>query len=235
MQFTSYTGGVVTLLKTGHEQHEQHTGVECLMTNFEPLLYDAVCKYLPQNCRAAEVGSFKGGSACILWNGMHRRGKSLVLACHDLFQPSDLHDERADFEPVFDLNVRTWDAGVIKVKGDSKVTHAIHAPGHLDYCFVDGDHTYEGAKADILNFYPKVAKDGWFLVQDCIGDVERAVKDTMGRETDVFSFLISPPMGHYVRVFHRDKSVLTSFLDDLHNTVARLDQTATTLEFPALE
>lgn len=202
------------------------------MTEFEPLIYDTVCNFLPQNCRAAEVGSFKGGSACILWHGMRRRGKNLVLACHDLFDPCDLHDKRVDIEPIFDLNVRTWDVAAIKVKGDSKVTHAIQGLGQLEYCFIDGDHTYEGAKADILNFYPKVSKDGWFIVQDCIGDVEQAVTDTIGQDKDVFCFHLSPPIGHHVRIFHRDKSILKRCMEDLHKILEETDPSAPYLHFP---
>jgi hypothetical protein len=35
---------------------------------------------------------------------------------------------------------------------------------HLIY--VDGDHTYEGATADIVNFAPRVAKGGWIVMDD---------------------------------------------------------------------
>lgn len=203
-------GGVVTLVGAG----DQGGGVDCLMTKYEPLVYDLLCRYLPDGARAAEVGSFKGGSACILWNGMTRRGKTLTLACHDLFQPFDLGGTSIDIEPVFDRNVATWNAGVIKVKGDSKVTHAVHPPASLDYCFIDGDHSYQGAKMDILNFMDKLSPKGWLVVQDCIEDVERAVIDVVD-DMEWHYCHIEPPTGHHVRVFNRDRGVLQDFVNRL--------------------
>lgn len=36
----------------------------------------------------------------------------------------------------------------------------------IDILFVDGDHTYEGCKGDILGFYPYVREGGFILVHD---------------------------------------------------------------------
>lgn len=37
----------------------------------------------------------------------------------------------------------------------------------IDVLFIDGDHTYEGCKADIDAWYPHMAKDGVMLFHDC--------------------------------------------------------------------
>jgi len=37
----------------------------------------------------------------------------------------------------------------------------------VDVIFIDGDHTYEGCKADIENWYPQMAKHGVMLFHDC--------------------------------------------------------------------
>lgn len=39
--------------------------------------------------------------------------------------------------------------------------------GEIDVLFIDGDHTYEGCKADIDAWYPQMAKDGVMLFHDC--------------------------------------------------------------------
>lgn len=44
-----------------------------------------------------------------------------------------------------------------KVKLDKKV----------DVIFIDGDHSYEGCKADIDNWYPQMAESGVMLFHDC--------------------------------------------------------------------
>ena len=37
----------------------------------------------------------------------------------------------------------------------------------VDVIFIDGDHTYEGCKADIDNWYPQMAKKGVMCFHDC--------------------------------------------------------------------
>ena len=37
----------------------------------------------------------------------------------------------------------------------------------VDVIFIDGDHSYEGCKADIDNWYPQMAKNGVMLFHDC--------------------------------------------------------------------
>jgi len=37
----------------------------------------------------------------------------------------------------------------------------------IDVLFIDGDHSYEGAKDDWDNFYPFVKSGGWILFHDC--------------------------------------------------------------------
>ena len=38
----------------------------------------------------------------------------------------------------------------------------------LDYVYIDGDHSYEGAKKDLIAWYPKVKKGGFFGGHDYI-------------------------------------------------------------------
>lgn len=50
----------------------------------------------------------------------------------------------------------------------------------INVLFIDGDHTYEGCKADIDSWYPHMARDGVMLFHDCDASspgVERAVAE----------------------------------------------------------
>lgn len=194
--------GVVSLRAPGRPP------VECLMSVYEPAFYDVLCNHLPVDTRGAEVGCFKGGSACLLSHCLARKGKRLVLACHDLFQPFEAVGGVHDIEVAFDAALRDWGVHAIKVKGDSKGTHGVHCDASLDYVLIDGDHTYDGARADILNFAPKLKPDGWLLVQDSIGDVERAVHDALAVLGGFDAFVVRPPWAHYVTVCHRDSARL---------------------------
>ena len=52
-----------------------------------------------------------------------------------------------------------------------------HIPdGHLDFVFIDADHTYEGVKRDIELWEPKVQENGLIMGHDLNwGSVARAV------------------------------------------------------------
>ena len=199
---------------------ERLPAVECLMSPLEPLCYEVVSRFLEHGARAAEVGSYSGGSACILWHAMRRGGKDVVLACHDLFRPFEIDGERRDIEPIFDANTEAWGVRALKVKGDSKVTHAIHQDGSLDYCFIDGDHSFEGALADIRNFLPKLKPGGWLVIQDCIGDVVRAAEAANLGGAGMHMLHIPPPYGHHVLVCHRDKAALAAYEDLLRQAIS---------------
>ena len=51
----------------------------------------------------------------------------------------------------------------------------------LDFVFIDADHTYQGAMADLISWWPKVKPGGWFGGHDWDhpgqGQVDVAVKD----------------------------------------------------------
>ena len=189
------------------------------MTKYEPLCYDVVCDFLPDGARAVEIGCFKGGSACILCNGMRRRGKHVSITCHDLFEPFCVNGKVHDIEQIFDENTISWKTPVTKAKGDSKATYDIHPDGSLDYVFIDGDHSYEGALADIRNFLPKLKKGGWMFIQDGIDGVKQAVEDAIGDSR--LKIVIDPPVGHYVNIIGPDDKLM-EYCKKLSNEVDRV-------------
>ncbi len=199
--------------------------VECLMTQYEPVVYDTLAGFVPASgARLAEAGSFRGGSAAVLWHGLRRRGRDAgaVLACHDVFEPFSLGADTVDIEAEFDATVRAWGIeGAVKVKGDSKRTAGVHAPGSLDYVFVDGDHTYAGALGDLRAFAPALRPGGWLVVQDCVGDVAAALATFFESEAGWHRVEITPPDGHFVSVCHRDPEALQSFAAALREALGR--------------
>lgn len=200
--------------------------VECLMAPLEPLVYDAVAELLPDGARAAEIGCFKGGSAIVLGWGMRRRGKALRLWCHDLFEPFETDDGVHDIAAAFDANTAAWGcaAWLTKVTGDSKATHVVHEDGSLDYVFVDGDRSYEGALADLRNFWRKLRPGGVLAVQDAVGDVRHALRDWL--PPDVHHVVVDPPHGHHVAVVTRDAAALRAFHAHMHAAIARAERSS---------
>lgn len=54
--------------------------------------------------------------------------------------------------------------GTIFISGDSTKEQILKT---VDVIFIDGDHTYEGCKADIDNWYPQMSKKGVMCFHDC--------------------------------------------------------------------
>lgn len=205
ISFCSPKPGVVELSAPGMPT------VECLMTPLEPCVYDTIAELLPTTARAAEIGCYKGGSAIVLGWGMRRRGKDLKLWCHDLFEPFEAGGTMHDIAVEFDANTTAYGCvpWLTKVQGNSRETHAVHENESLDYVFVDGDHSYEGALADLTNFWPKLKPDGLMAVQDSIGDVRHALRDWL--PPDVEHVVVEPPHGHYVTVVSKDAHKIDRF------------------------
>lgn len=59
----------------------------------------------------------------------------------------------------------------------------------LDFVFIDGDHSYEGVKTDIIAWLPKVKVGGWISGHDWgklnKGNVEKAVREAFGNRFEL--------------------------------------------------
>ncbi|QHG19882.1 hypothetical protein GJB62_06235 [Nostoc sp. ATCC 53789] len=127
-------------------------------------LYYAVRKLLPTNsspCRFVEIGSFAGSSLFL-------NQKALVREHNDL--------EGWAIDPGLHPQLKLVLDNLL-----SKITHlrmfshdalaqlqTIFERDHNypPYIFVDGDHSYEGVKRDIANYYPLLAPGGLMIFHD---------------------------------------------------------------------
>lgn len=66
-----------------------------------------------------------------------------------------------------DLQVNPKVYGTHFVQGNSQDMAKMWQNGKINVIFIDGDHSYEGCKADIDSWYPHMAKDGVMLFHDC--------------------------------------------------------------------
>lgn len=82
---------------------------------------------------------------------------------------------------------RMADRPFVKVYREYSIEAAKHFPDeYFDFIYIDADHTYEGCRADIESWYPKVKKgkflcgDDYVRTQDPVGikyEVKRAVNN----------------------------------------------------------
>lgn len=108
-----------------------------------------------------EIGSENGMSASLF----RTFAPDATLVCVEIDRDAnflhnlkavDLYDEHVI--PVFANSTKvTWP----EIAKDKKLS------GEIDLLFIDGDHSFEGALADLRNFAPYVAKDGWLILHDC--------------------------------------------------------------------
>lgn len=125
----------------------------------------------------AETGSFLGCSSILMASILPP--ESLVYA-HDLWVDTS-HGEILseaglppkmvdDYFYVFYDNIRKrgLEKRVIPVRGNSSYTVGIHQPESIDFGFIDGDHSYQGAMNDLRNMYPLIKPGGILLVHDVV-------------------------------------------------------------------
>lgn len=151
-----------------------------------------------------EIGRFKGGSTLLMAAAM---AAGSTLWSYDLHIPArpDLVGADLDAELAAALQRLGVDDGVNLVIGDSRTVDI--PPGPFDVLFIDGDHSYEGAKADVERWGPHVREGGHLLVHDAIdtesyGNVYPGVQRAVAEVAHGSSFVAARGAGtiaHFVR------------------------------------
>jgi len=141
-----------------------------------------------KNKKCLEVGCFRGVS-------------SEVFLLHE---PKEMHfvdiwGKNPNYkEANWALKSKNWD--LIKSEFEERVTTykettditIIHdfskeasksiADNYFDFIYIDGDHSYNGVKADILHWLPKLSKDGYFCGHDyTIHAIQRACHEVFDK------------------------------------------------------
>ena len=112
-----------------------------------------------------EIGRFMGGSTFLIAAAMDERS---ILVSYDLhvYRPSGLDHEQLDGELVEALVRYGLQDRVSVIVGDSRTAQPPTTP--CDLVFVDGDHTYEGVRADYEHWGLFVRPGGHLVFHDAI-------------------------------------------------------------------
>jgi predicted O-methyltransferase YrrM len=113
----------------------------------------------------AEIGRFKGGSTFVFASAMPDGVELWSYDFHVALRP-DMPGERLDAELSDALGRYGLAPKVHLLVADSRTAHPPPAP--LEVLFIDGDHSYEGAKADFGRWGAFVRPGGHLLFHDAV-------------------------------------------------------------------
>ena len=143
-----------------------------LTTSEKRKLFELASKI--KNGYGVEIGSFVGASACFLAAGMNHQTK---LICIDTWENDAMSEGKRDTKKEFDENTKLYKEKIVKVQGYSTnvVEEVFSITQTIDLLFIDGDHSYEGCKAD-WDLYSPYLKSGSCVIFHDIGWAEGVVK-----------------------------------------------------------
>ncbi|MGX5726583.1 class I SAM-dependent methyltransferase [Metapseudomonas otitidis] len=116
------------------------------------------CNYI------CEIGSYVGASACSF--GAALKGNPIAkILCVDTWNNDAMTEGQRDTWSEFRRNTEKYSGNIVPVRGYSTEVVGVvrDTISELDLLFIDGDHSYEGAKAD-WDFYKSFLKPGAIVV-----------------------------------------------------------------------
>ena len=156
-----------------HNLIEADTIFTHLTTQEKRKLFE-LARELPKNSYAVEIGSYLGASTCFISAGLNSSSK---LICIDTWKNDAMSEGRRDTKKEFDYNTRNFENKIIKVQGFSTdvLDEVKSLTTKIDFLFIDGDHSYEGCKAD-WDLYSPLLRSGSCVVFHDFGWAEGVMK-----------------------------------------------------------
>lgn len=151
-------------------------------------LYSHFSDILKDDSVFVEIGVWKGRSICFLGQQILIKGKKTKLFGVDTFKGSE-NETPHQIEvqklggstlPIFESNISALGLQdiVFPIESNSVAASSKFENGSIDIIFVDGDHSYEGVKADLAAWTPKMKSGGIMCGHDFwASTVKQAVFD----------------------------------------------------------
>ncbi len=134
-----------------------------------------------------EIGSWLGRSGSFMATEIKNSGKKIKFDCVDTWQGSGeiYHEEYLKNNNLYDnflKNISPLKEYINPIVECSYIAPKYYEDLSLDFVFIDADHSYEIAKKDITEWYPKVKIGGTIAGHDYYNsyDVQKAVNEIFG-------------------------------------------------------
>ncbi len=139
-----------------------------------------------------EIGSYVGASATCFGAAVDKQGYGKVF-CIDTWQNDAMTEGKMDTHKMFFENTSDFAKWIVPIRGFSTavVDEVRKHTNHLDVLFIDGDHSYEGAKADWETYKGFLDKGSIVIFHD-IGwaeGVQRVINEDVISKVSTFDSL----------------------------------------------
>lgn len=125
-------------------------------------------KLAASRSKILEIGSYVGASAAC-FGAAKKPGEQSEIYCIDTWQNDAMTEGKKDTYKEFQANIAPFKQWIVPVRGFStNVIEEIRLKTKtLDLLFIDGDHSYEGAKADWEAYKPFLKSGSVVVFHDC--------------------------------------------------------------------
>jgi len=128
-----------------------------------------------------EIGSYLGASSCFIAAGIKHVARSeKKLYCIDTWENDAMSEGKRETFKEFRKNTKKYQNMITPLRTTSVGAAKTFDKG-VDFIFIDGDHSYEGVKADVDAWLPKLNKGALIIFHD-IGwaeGVQRVVQENI--------------------------------------------------------
>lgn len=138
-------------------------------------IYNSMVKQAQGGELFVEIGSFKGKSTAYMCVEIANSLKNIHFECIDPMELLSHYIESAAREPEQwkDYNVNDFRYRLKPVENyyrlhqmTSKQASILYKSNTIDFLMIDGDHTYEAVKQDIIDYIPKMKSGGLIAGDD---------------------------------------------------------------------
>ena len=150
-------------------------------------IYKGIVEQLDDNSLIVEIGSFKGKSAAFMAVEIANSGKKIKFDCVDPMKLLGHYADSAKEHPeVYEgYDAASFHQRLITVRGYYNL-HAmtsddavnLYEDKSIDFLMIDGDHSYEAVKKDVINWIPKIRPGGLIMGDDAyVSEIQRAAQE----------------------------------------------------------